>query len=130
MPNHVHGLIHLLNEKDVKVDLDPGASANVGAGLRPARPVPIQTVSAIPSQNSIKQPSKPTISRHPLPEIVRAFKSFSSRRINETQGKSGIRVWQRGFYEHIIRDEDDLHRIRQYIVDNPVQWATDKYYCR
>jgi REP element-mobilizing transposase RayT len=35
-------------------------------------------------------------------------------------------VWQRNYYEHVIRDEDDLNRIRQYIMENPLQWAEDE----
>jgi len=34
-------------------------------------------------------------------------------------------VWQRNYDEHIIRDEDDLNRVRQYILDNPRKWAED-----
>jgi len=36
------------------------------------------------------------------------------------------RLWQRNYYEHVIRDEDDLNEIRQYIIDNPLNWATDE----
>jgi len=36
-------------------------------------------------------------------------------------------AWQRNDYEHIVRDEDDLHRIRQYIEDNPLKWDLDEY---
>ena len=38
----------------------------------------------------------------------------------------GTPVWQRNYYEHIIRDEDDLNRISQYIQDNVLQWVYDK----
>ncbi len=60
-----------------------------------------------------------------LPEIIRGFKTFSARRINSTRLVSGRPVWQRGYYDHVIRDEADLDRIRQYIVDNPARWAED-----
>ena len=74
---------------------------HVGAGLRPA----------------------PT--RHGLPEIVRALKSFSARRINQLRGTPGATVWQRGYYEHIIRNERQLNRLRNYIETNPLRWKTD-----
>jgi putative transposase len=38
------------------------------------------------------------------------------------------RLWQRNYYEHIVRDEIDLNRIREYIANNPVKWETDEYY--
>lgn len=63
--------------------------------------------------------------RHGLSEIVRAFKTFSARRINTTHGTKGRSVWQRNYYEHIIRDEDDLNRVREYIVENPARWDED-----
>jgi REP element-mobilizing transposase RayT len=62
--------------------------------------------------------------RHAIPEIVRGFKTFSARRINERAGKSSVR-WQRGYYEHVIRDEKALDRIRAYIAHNPARWADD-----
>lgn len=63
--------------------------------------------------------------RHALPEIVRAFKTFSSRRINEMLNQPGNRIWHHSFYDHIIRDEQDLNRIREYIQNNPLRWEDD-----
>jgi len=63
--------------------------------------------------------------RHGLPEIVRAFKSFSARRINQKRRLPGEAVWQRNYYEHIIRNQSDLDRIRLYIDDNPRRWIED-----
>lgn len=66
----------------------------------------------------------PTVNkkRHGLPEIIRAFKSFSSRRISET---GQLFKWQRNFYDHIIRDTTSLFCIRKYIQDNPSNWKND-----
>jgi putative transposase len=66
-----------------------------------------------------------TSKRYPLPEIVRAFKAFSARRINERSQVRGAPLWQRGYYEHVVRDENALMRIRQYIADNPARWSDD-----
>ena len=63
--------------------------------------------------------------RHPLSEIVRAFKSFSARRINAVRRTPGIPVWQRNYYEHIIRNEIEWERIRLYIQENPRRWQED-----
>jgi REP element-mobilizing transposase RayT len=62
--------------------------------------------------------------RHGIPEIVRGFKTFSARRVNERAGQSGVR-WQRGYYEHVVRNEKALDRIRAYIANNPARWADD-----
>jgi len=64
--------------------------------------------------------------RHGLQEIIRAFKTFSSRRINQLRGIPGIPVWQRNYYEHIIRHEPELNRIREYIQTNPLRWELDR----
>ncbi len=81
------------------------ANVPVGAGLKPA----------------------PTIARnHALPEIVRALKTFSARRINALRQTPGTPVWQRNYYEHVVRTEGDLNRIREYILANPLQWAHDE----
>nr|WP_172186316.1 transposase [Microcoleus asticus] len=65
---------------------------------------------------------------HPLSEIVRGLKTSSARRINQMRYLRGISVWQRGYYEHIIRNEESLVAIREYIVNNPVLWGKDELY--
>jgi REP element-mobilizing transposase RayT len=102
MPNHIHGIIFFADNADTAADAD---AADVGAGFKPACPVP-----AI---------------RHGLPELIRAFKTFSARRINEARHTPGISIWQRNYYEHVTRNERSLNAIREYIVNNPQRWAED-----
>jgi len=64
--------------------------------------------------------------RHALPEVVRGFKTFSSRRINAWRQTSGTHVWQRNYYEHVIRNERELDKIRAYIGTNPLKWTLDR----
>ncbi len=61
-----------------------------------------------------------------LSEIVRAFKSFSARNINRTCRPQGTRFWQRGYFDHIVRQEVSLEKIRDYIATNPVRWHEDR----
>ena len=68
----------------------------------------------------------PTKTRPGLPEIVRAFKTFSARSVNGLRGTQGLSVWQRNYYEHVIRVETELARIREYIKNNPLQWELDR----
>jgi REP element-mobilizing transposase RayT len=58
-------------------------------------------------------------------EFVRALKTFSSRRINEFRNSPGTPVWQSRFHDRIVRDENELNRIREYIKNNPINWETD-----
>jgi hypothetical protein len=64
----------------------------------------------------------------PLPEIVRQFKTFSARRINNLRKSTGKPVWQRNYYEHIIRNNESFQKIGDYILTNPIQWENDRYY--
>ena len=57
--------------------------------------------------------------------LMAGFKSASTKRINAARGTPGACVWQRNYYDHVIRNEANLHRIRQYIADNPARWAED-----
>ena len=59
---------------------------------------------------------------HGLSEIMRGFKTFSSRRINEFTNKSPEFHWQKSYYDRIIRNDKELHDIRQYIENNPLKW--------
>jgi putative transposase len=63
-----------------------------------------------------------------LGSLVGAFKTVVAKRINELLNMPGGVVWQRSYYEHVIRNEDDLHRIREYIVNNVPKWEDDEYY--
>ena len=93
MPNHVHGIVVLVED-------------SVGEGSKPALAT--------------------TRKRHGLPEIVRAFKTFSARRINQLYNSLGTPVWQRNYYEHVIRDLSALNRVQEYIHTNPLRWDMDR----
>ena len=49
-----------------------------------------------------------------------------NKRITEIRGTPERRVWQRNYYEHVIRNEDELGKIREYIATNPLRWAWDR----
>ena len=61
-----------------------------------------------------------------LPTIMRLYKAVVTRRINELRNTSGAPVWQRNYYEHIVRDQASLGRIRAYIANNPLRWGIDR----
>ena len=61
-----------------------------------------------------------------VPSIIRLFKAATNKRINIMRGTPGTSVWQRNYYEHIIRDGESLNKIREYIMNNPMQWAFDR----
>ena len=54
--------------------------------------------------------------------LMSGFKSAVTKRINEMRNTPGAKLWQRNYYEHVIRNDDELHRIREYIPNNPVRW--------
>jgi len=100
MPNHIHGVIVLSDDENGK-----------GTMLRAA---------------TNEQFAKPT--SNTIPTIIRGFKSIVTKKINEFRQTPRNPVWQRNYYEHIIRDEIDLNRIRKYIVENPLKWQDDRYF--
>lgn len=110
MPNHFHGII-IMND----------AVGDVGADrVRPNR--------VRPQTNDIRPRTK--LSRKPksLGSILAGFKSAVTSRIIKLRHDDKVRVWQNNYYEHIIRNEQDLYRIREYIQNNPLKWALDEYY--
>ena len=108
MPNHLHG-ITMIHEHATA----PGIGT-YAAGPHGARP---RAVNGRPN-------GAPSGS---LGAIVGQFKSSSARRINRTRSTPGSAVWQRGFYEHVIRSEESLASIREYVAGNPAKWAEDRY---
>jgi len=112
MPNHFHGIVIITNP--------------VGAGLVPApapAPAPGATTRVAPTG-----PRRPT-----LGDIIGAFKSLTTNAYIRGVREYGWppfdkRLWQRNYYEHIIRDAADLERIREYIANNPAKWPDDRLY--
>jgi len=110
MPNHVHGVIFINNKMDGVERSDignkfGGINMRVETGFKPV------------STNA---------KRYSLSEIIRGFKTFTARKINERQNTLGQPFWQSRFYDHIIRNEFALNRIKTYIIDNPKKWQRDR----
>jgi len=105
MPNHVHGIIEITRTNSIV-----GAGFNVGTGLKP-----VPTIA----------PAKSNIRRHALSEIIRGFKTFSSRAINRADESMTFR-WQRSFYDRVIRNKRELAAVTKYIKENPRHWMEDE----
>jgi putative transposase len=112
MPNHVHAIIFL------------DAPSTGGSVLR-INPLPDESTSSIALLPDDPK-TRPYRKEYNLSEIIRAFKSFSARRINLFRKQRDTQVWQRSFYDHIIRDQQDLEMTWLYIESNPAQWETDE----
>ena len=97
MPNHIHGIIILHDDGRGTLQRAPTKTERFGK----------------PTPNSI-------------PTIVRLFKSATTKRVNEMRRTPGVPVWQRNYYEHIIRDDESMNRIREYIAQNPLRWHLDR----
>jgi REP element-mobilizing transposase RayT len=102
MPNHLHAILILQPAVGAKNPAGPDAS-----------PLPV--------------PSRPrgTQSRS-IPAIVQNAKSISARRINLLRGTPRAPVWQRGYFEHVVRSMRELDRLRAYIDSNPLRRALDR----
>lgn len=122
MPNHIHGVI-VVTGTTGKIGTDGSKTATVGAPLVGAQ-------STTRAQTTGAQTGATTRVAPTLGKIVGAFKSLTTvayTRGVTTQGWSPFpgRLWQRNYFEHIVRNEESLHRIRQYIADNPARWTDD-----
>jgi len=113
MPNHIHGIIILVGaDPRVCPNADPRVCPNADTRACPGQP----------------QGIAPTLG---LPDVVHRFKTMTTRRYADGVKRLGWepfrgRLWQRNYYEHIIRNEESLNRIREYILTNPMRWALDR----
>ena len=106
MPNHFHGIISW----GISETRDPQPFV----GARSPRP----------PENVKNRKSKV-----PLPslgKIMAYFKYQSTKHINQRHNTPGTRIWQRNYHDHIIRDDLDLQRLRQYMQNNPMKWELDQ----
>ncbi len=116
MPDHVHGIILITRHPDAGVAIDE----RVGAGNFP----PPRTMDGPPPDPG---GNMPTMQRGSLGHIIQTFKAAVSRQVvKEGLVERGTPIWQRGYYERIIRDAAEHDRIAQYIAENPVNWPTDR----
>src|SRR5262249_23096004 len=106
MPNHIHGILVLGTDG---VDNPEGKAC--------LAPTIFEPHAGVAKFGKLMAGS--------LGAVIGSFKSAVSKQINQWRNMSGAAIWQRGYYEHIVRDENELHRIRQYILDNPLKWSTD-----
>lgn len=105
----------------------PNHNPNIQLGAYCTMPNHIHgIIEIIPNPNSmiVRAGSKPAL----LSEIIRQFKTFSARRINKQRETPGNPVWQRNYYEHIIRHQTAYENITNYIETNPARWENDKFY--
>jgi hypothetical protein len=113
MPNHMHGIIEI-NDSPRRGTM-PRALVHRDKENQ-------GTKHCAPTERF----GKPT--SNTIPTIVRGFKSTVTKQINNIRKTSGYPVWQRSYYEHIIRNEKSYNRISEYIRYNPKKWLKDKYY--
>jgi len=82
---------------------------------------PVGAIHESPLPKTMRQRRKMKLSK-----IIGRFKMTSAKEINIFQRTHGMHVWQRNYYDHIIRNEKELNNIRDYIINNPLKWASDK----
>ena len=114
MPNHIHGIMVLVGADHCVCPINPGRC---------------QT-DRICSTNPGVSPGQSRGIAPTLPQIVQRFKTLTTKRYIDGVNQKGwqyfqTRLWQRNYYEHVIRNEDDLNRIKEYISTNQLRWASD-----
>ena len=103
MPNHIHGIIVL--------------SDDCRGGVTPPN-----WVTTLDKTGTETVPLR----KRTLGQIVAYFKYQTTKSINQIRSTPGVHVWQRNYYEHVIRNRTDLEEIREYIVNNPLKWDLDR----
>jgi REP element-mobilizing transposase RayT len=104
MPNHIHGIIDINNDQIVEA--------------RHASPLRSKNLK---SQSVKSDGVKP----QSLGAIIGSFKSAVTKQLHQTKIINQEKIWQRNYYEHIIRDEQDYQQIVEYILSNPFNWEFD-----
>ena len=108
MPNHFHGIM-VLTDTPCRGE---------------SRIAPTNRNNLILTDQNL--PINPELKRKSLGRLIGAFKTVSTKKINFIRNAPGTPIWQRNYYEHIIRDEESLNRIRKYIINNPWSWELDR----
>ena len=126
MPNHMHGII-AWDIAEARVSHPPENPKNrrgevTSSTLRKTDIAGTRTPD--PPENSKNRRGE--VTSPTLGKIVAYFKYQSTKHINQHHNRPGTRIWQRNYYDHVIRDDIDLQRLRQYIQNNPMKWELDQ----
>ena len=106
MPNHVHGIIEIVGANQYSPDNEYNRAKNI---------------------SPLRSPSKT------IGSVVRGYKIGVTKWFRENMGDKypvGQSIWQRNYYDHIIRNEKSYQTISEYIMNNPIKWDEDKFYAR
>jgi REP element-mobilizing transposase RayT len=120
MPNHFHAII-TVGARCTRPPNNTRPMNNTRPLTENGRTVNGRTVNG-------RMQSAPTDSWVVLGDIVRGFKSSVTKRVRQLPNMNDTRLWQRNYWEHIIRNENELNHIRNYIRHNPQKWETDQLY--
>jgi putative transposase len=123
MPNHFHGIV--LIEDDTTIKNASPASDMQGISTINEQRKTLENPDTF-RENGNRIVDEMRTNSHDLSEIIRAFKSFSAKKINILRGSQGFPVWQRSFYDRVIRDENEYQKIYDYIQTNPQNWLEDQ----
>ena len=149
MPNHIHGIIWIVDNDETDMvgatrrvapttaahppaahpSIDPPTASHspiVGATRRVAPTTVAQLPDSTPPMTPTIHPRGPVTGS--IGAIIGQFKSIATKRINDLRRTPGAPVWQRNYYEHIIRNERALNAIQRYILNNPANWKEDAEY--
>jgi putative transposase len=118
MPNHVHGILWITDGEALRAQHSP-SRINIEGRIAGSGPSGVRNAPCAAPLH------RPRVDAGSLSAAVRAFKSASTRRINEARGLPGIRLWQRNYYERVIRNPRELEAARRYVLENPQKWAED-----
>ena len=123
MPNHLHGIVVFTVGADgCPPERKQGRGAGRGAPMALGRRWPERAGERDGAHSGA--PLRRTA--RSVGSLVAQFKATAARRINVARETPGAPVWQRNYYEHVIRDEGDLEEIRRYIAENPQRWGEDR----
>ena len=118
MPNHVHCIITLKNWDDIEKIHEFSLHE---FSLRTPPPI-----LSPPTENEIKQ-YRLLRRKMLIPLLEGKFKTLTSKQINLLRNTEGRKTWQPDYYDHVIRDDAEYHRIKQYIINNPAKWHDDTF---
>ena len=115
MPNHIHGI--------VVITKPPTSDAAIKAASIAAANVAAFATTTVPADPQLPHRPRPIGTAGTIGSIVRGFKIGVTKW--QRQQSNAPPTWQRNYWEHIVRDDSQMQRIQQYIINNPVQWDTD-----
>jgi REP element-mobilizing transposase RayT len=131
MPNHMHAIVFIVDNprRGVRPNAPTMNAPTMNAPTTNANTMNVNMINSNTTYGKTNSENKPPgLQSKSIGSLMSGFKSSVTKQINLIRNTPGEPVWQRNYWDHIIRNDESFYKIEDYIINNPVNWHQDQLF--